>query len=426
MDIRTIPVEKINPAAYNPRIDLQPGDPEYDALKKSIEQFGYIDPLIWNEKTGNLVGGHQRYKILMEERPKEITVSVVSLDEDKEKALNIALNKISGDWDEEKLEKVLSELKEANFDMSFTGFSDEEYKELLKNLPSDTEIDTVEEDDFDVKEALDKITEPETRYGDKWQLGRHILVCGDATKLEDVKRLMGENKAALIVTDPPYNVAVRSDSKKLIDDGHASILNDKMGATEFDDFLRAVFVNYFEVMNDDAAIYVFHPSSFQMAFENKMRNAGMEIRSQCVWVKNAPTFGWSQYRFQHEPVFYAYKKGRTPAWYGDRKQTTVWKAGLETELPEPSTVWEVSRGDVSKYVHPTQKPLELINIPIANSSKKGDIVLDFFGGSGSTLMTCEQTDRECRLLELDPYFCDVIKMRFQEATGEEPVLISSL
>ncbi|WP_412094834.1 ParB N-terminal domain-containing protein [Bacillus atrophaeus] len=297
MIIKSIPVKKINPAPYNPRIDLQPGDPEYDALKKSIEQFGYIDPLIWNEKTGNLVGGHQRYKILMEESPKEITVSVVSLDESKEKALNIALNKISGNWDEEKLEKVLSELKEANFEMSFTGFSDEEYKELLANLPSDTEIDTVEEDDFDVKEALDKITEPETKYGDKLQLGRHILVCGDATKLEDVKKLMGENKAALIVTDPPYNVAVRSDSKKLNDAGHASILNDKMGATEFVEFLRAVFINYFQVMSDDAAIYLFHPSSFQVAFENEMRSAGMEIRSQCVWVKNAPTFGWSNTAF---------------------------------------------------------------------------------------------------------------------------------
>ncbi|QAW48442.1 DNA modification methylase [Bacillus velezensis] len=423
MNIRTVPVEKINPAPYNPRIDLQPGDPEYDALKKSIEQFGYIDPLIWNEKTGHLVGGHQRYKILMENKPKEITVSVVYLNEDEEKALNIALNKISGDWDEYKLEQVLLELKVSNFDMSLTGFSDEE---LLETLPSDTEIDAVEEDNFDVHKALDKIKDPETKYGDVWQLGRHILVCGDATKLEDVKKLMGENKAALIVTDPPYNVAVKSDSKKLNDDGHASILNDEMAAAEFDEFLRAVFLNYSHVMSNQAAIYVFHPSSYQIAFENEMRNAGMEIRSQCVWVKNAPTFGWAQYRYQHEPVFYAYKKGCSPAWYGDRKQTTVWKAGLETEIPEPSTVWEISRGDVSKYVHPTQKPLELINIPIANSSKKGDIVLDFFGGSGSTLMTCEQTERQCRLLELDPYFCDVIKMRYQEATGDVPVLISSL
>ncbi|MCP6683235.1 site-specific DNA-methyltransferase [Bacillus nakamurai] len=426
MNIQEVLIEKINPAPYNPRIDLQPGDPDYEALKNSIEQFGYIDPLIWNEKTGHLVGGHQRFKILMENKPKAITVSVVSLNENEEKALNIALNKINGDWDESMLEQILHELKDNDVDLTLTGFSEKEYEDLLSNLNADTEITVVEEDDFDVKEALDNISEPETKYGDVWRLGRHTLVCGDATKPDDVARLMNGHKADLVVTDPPYNVAVKSDSKKLNDEGHASIMNDEMGSAEFDEFLRAVFLNYSHVMSDQAAIYVFHPSSFQIAFENEMRNAGMEIRSQCVWVKNAPTFGWSQYRYQHEPVFYAYKKGCSPAWYGDRKQTTVWKAGLETETPEPSTVWEISRGDVSKYVHPTQKPLELINIPISNSSKKGDVVLDFFGGSGSTLMTCEQTGRQCRLLELDPYFCDVIKMRYQEATGEKPLLIDSL
>ncbi|MCG0590579.1 site-specific DNA-methyltransferase [Bacillus velezensis] len=426
MEIRKVPVEKINLAPYNPRVDLQPGDPEYEALKQSMTRFGAVEPLVWNEKTGNLVGGHQRFKIHMEKKPRTLLVSVVNLDESEEKALNLALNKISGDWDEGKLQLLLSELNATFDDITLTGFSEEELEDLLLDVPEDSEISHVEEDDFDVQEALDNIKEPETKYGDVWRLGRHLLVCGDATNLEDVQKLMQGQKADLVVTDPPYNVAVKSDSRKLNKDGHASILNDEMAAAEFDEFLRAVFLNYSHVMSDQAAIYVFHPSSFQIAFENEMRNAGMEIRSQCVWVKNAASFGWSQYRYQHEPVFYAYKKGCSPAWYGDRKQTTVWKAGLETEIPEPSTVWEISRGDVSKYVHPTQKPLELINIPIANSSKKGDIVLDFFGGSGSTLMTCEQTERQCRLLELDPYFCDVIKMRYQEATGDVPVLISSL
>ncbi|QRV09712.1 DNA modification methylase [Bacillus velezensis] len=426
MEIRKVPVEKINLAPYNPRVDLQPGDPEYEALKQSMTRFGAVEPLVWNEKTGNLVGGHQRFKIHMEKKPRTLLVSVVNLDESEEKALNLALNKISGDWDEGKLQLLLSELNATFDDITLTGFSEEELEDLLLDVPEDSEISHVEEDDFDVQEALDNIKEPETKYGDVWRLGRHLLVCGDATNLEDVQKLMQGQKADLVVTDPPYNVAVKSDSRKLNKDGHASILNDEMAAAEFDEFLRAVFMNYSYVMNDQAAIYVFHPSSFQIAFENEMRNAGMEIRSQCVWVKNAASFGWSQYRYQHEPVFYAYKKGCSPAWYGDRKQTTVWKAGLETEIPEPSTVWEISRGDVSKYVHPTQKPLELINIPIANSSKKGDIVLDFFGGSGSALMTCEQTERQCRLLELDPYFCDVIKMRYQEATGDVPVLISSL
>ncbi|MEK4976266.1 DNA-methyltransferase [Bacillus sp. FSL K6-6540] len=176
-------------------------------------------------------------------------------------------------------------------------------------------------------------------------------------------------------------------------------------------------------MAPTAAIYVFHPSSYQRQFEDAMNAAGIVIRSQCVWVKNAASFGWSQYRWQHEPVFYAHVKGKAPAWYGDRRQTTVWRACLPVEEPNPSSVWEVSRGDVGKYVHPTQKPLELLAIPIGNSSQKGEMVVDFFGGSGSTLMTCDQLGRICRTLELDPIFCDVIKRRYQEATGIEPVLL---
>ncbi|BBP90964.1 hypothetical protein BsIDN1_45820 [Bacillus safensis] len=192
--------------------------------------------------------------------------------------------------------------------------------------------------------------------------------------------------------------------KKLNDDGHASILNDSMDDGQFDLFLREVFLNYSRIMNEKAAIYVFHAASYQRAFENEMRHADIDIRSQCIWVKNSPTFGWAQYKYMHEPVFYAFKKGYSPNWYGDRKQVTVWRADTSEE-GEPATIWEVSRGDTTKYVHPTQKPLDLINIPLSNSSKKkGDRVVDFFGGSGSTLMTCEQTDREALLFELDPYF----------------------
>jgi DNA modification methylase len=201
-------------------------------------------------------------------------------------------------------------------------------------------------------------------------------------------------------------------------------MNDDMSADEFDIFLNGVFENYSKLMKDTAAIYIFHGSSYQREFENAMNKYGIITRSQCIWVKNYPSFGWSQYRWQHEPVFYAYKKGHSPDWYGDRKQSTVWRAGLLEDVPEPATVWEISRGNVNDYVHPTQKPLELIAIPLKNSSKKKDVVVDLFGGSGSTLMTCEQTDRECRTMELDPVFCDVIKQRFYESTGIEPILIN--
>jgi DNA modification methylase len=425
MDIRKIPVSMINPAPYHPKVDLQPGDHEYEKLKRSIEEFGYVEPLVWNERTGNLVGGHQRYKILVNEQgATEVEVSVVDLDETREKALNLALNKIRGDWDEEKLAQVLAELQENDLDVTLTGFDQEEVTELLSEYQNIEVEEPVQDDGFDVEKALDEIKEPETRYGDIWRLGRHVLMCGDSTNKQDVHRLMDGQKAALVVTDPPYNVAFESESAELAADGRECILNDDMPLEQFVAFLDAVFANYSAIMDPKAAIYIFHPSLYQREFENAMNKAGIVVRTQCIWVKNAASFGFAQYKYKHEPVFYAHLKGKSPAWYGDRKQTTVWRAGLPGEQREPETVWEVSRGDVSKYVHPTQKPLDLLAIPIGNSSQKGDVVVDLFGGSGSTLMTCEQMGRICRTMELDPKFCDVIKRRFYEATGIEPVLVS--
>lgn len=426
MDIRLIPIDQINAAAYNPRIDLQPGDPEYEKLQRSIESFGYVEPIVWNERTGNMVGGHQRYKIMVDEKGcTELAVSVVNLDDQQERLLNLALNKVSGRWDEEALAALLDELQASGADVSLTGFDHDEIADLISMLPDVPDVEEpVVEDDFDVGKTLADIKVPETRRGDVWQLGPHRLVCGDATDPEDIARLMDDAKAALVVTDPPYNVAVESDSERLAADGRGSIMNDDMPAEEFAGFLHAVFQSYSSIMDQAAAIYIFHPSSYQREFEDAMNAAGIVVRSQCVWVKNAASFGWSQYRWQHEPIFYGHKRGKAPAWYGDRRQSTVWRAGLLAEEPEPSTVWEVSRGDVGKYVHPTQKPLELLAIPIRNSSQKGDLVVDLFGGSGSTLMTCDQTGRVCRTMELDPKFCDVIKRRYLEATGVEPVLIS--
>ncbi|MBY7736734.1 site-specific DNA-methyltransferase [Paenibacillus sp. P2(2022)] len=427
MEIRVLPIEQINAAAYNPRVDLQPGDPEYEKLKASIQSFGYVEPIVWNERTGNMVGGHQRYKIMVNELGHtELAVSIVNLDDQQERLLNLALNKVGGSWDDQALYRLLDDLQVSGANLALSGFDLEEFEDLAAEfaVPHDEALDLpVTDDDFDVQRALDEIKEPETRRGEVWQLGRHRLVCGDATNPDDVALLMDGAKAALVVTDPPYNVAVESVSERLAADGRSSIMNDNMPAEDFAGFLFAVFSNYAVVMQPTAAIYVFHPSSYQREFEDAMNAASIVVRTQCVWVKNAATFGWAQYRFKHEPVFYAHMKGKSPAWYGDRTQTTVWKAGLPVEDPLPETVWEVSRGDVNKYVHPTQKPLDLLAIPIKNSSQRGDEVADFFGGSGSTLMTCEQMDRTCRTLELDPIFCDVIKKRFLVSTGIEPVLL---
>lgn len=244
--------------------------------------------LVWNRRTGNLVGGHQGFKILVNELgSSEVNVSVVDLDDAREKALNIALNKISGDWDEDKLAQVLSELQESDLDVELTGFDLEEAVDLI-NEHVNMEIDEpVKEDDFDVERALNDIVEPETKPGDIWRLRRHILMCGDATSEQDVKRLMDGQRAALVVTDPPYNVAFKSDSSELASDGRESIMNGDMPMEQFEDFLQSEFANYALIMDPKAAIYVFHPSSYQREFENKMNEAGIVSRTQCIWVKNA-------------------------------------------------------------------------------------------------------------------------------------------
>lgn len=421
MQIAKMKLSDLKPAEYNPRVDLKPGMPEFEKLKQSIEEFGFVDPPIFNKQTGNLVGGHQRVAVASYLGGyDEIEVSIVDLPLKKEKALNVALNKISGRWDDEKLSLLL---KSIEAEVRFTGFDTDEVNELLDAYDYKEDIEKpIIEDEFDVNQFVEDHPEPKTKLGQLWKLGDHYLLCGDATKPEDVAKLLQGNRAALVVTDPPYNVAVSSDSQELQESGRSEIMNDNMSDSDFDDFLAAVFKNYSASMNPNAAIYVFHGSSYQREFENAMNAADIMVRSQCIWVKNNATFGWSQYRWQHEPVFYAYKKNEAPAWYGDRKQTTVWQDDLLEDLP--ATIWRVDRDDATKYYHPTQKPLSLIAIPIRNSSKRGDIIIDYFGGSGSTLMTCDQLDRVCFTLELDPIFCDVIIKRWEQATGKKAELIS--
>lgn len=421
MHIKKMKLSDLKTAEYNPRVDLKPGMQEYEKLKQSILEFGFVDPPIYNIQTGNLVGGHQRVAVARELGLfNEIEVSVVNLPLNKEKALNVALNKISGQWDEEKLYFLLNELDDEA--VSLTGFDTEEVDSLLDSFNYEENIEkSIIEDDFQVNKFIENHPEAKTKMGQLWKLGNHYLLCGDATKAADVEKLLQGKKANLVVTDPPYNVAVKSENKELNESGREKIMNDDMSDEEFNQFLTAVFNNYANAMENDSAIYVFHGSSYQREFENSMNAAGIVVRSQCIWVKNNATFGWSQYRWQHEPVFYAHKKKQAPSWYGDRKQTTIWQDDLMEDLP--ATIWKVPRDDVSTYYHPTQKPLSLIAIPVRNSSKRQDIVLDLFGGSGSTLMTCNQLDRRCYTLELDPLFCDVIIERFEKSTGIAAELI---
>ncbi len=387
MKIEKIKIEKLNPAEYNPRKDLKPGDPEYEKLKNSILTFGYVEPVLWNKRTGNIIGGHQRYKVLVELGEKEIDCVVVDMDSENEKALNIALNKVSGDWDKDKLMLLIEDLQGVDFDVSLTGFDPAELDDLFK----DSLKDNIKEDDFDVEEELKKPAI--SKLGDLWLLGEHRLICGDSTNPKTYEDLMDGKLANLTITDPPYNVNYEGTAGK--------IKNDNMEKEAFYDFLLSAFKGIESVMAKDASIYVFHADTEGLNFRKAFSDAGFYLSGTCIWKKQSLVLGRSPYQWQHEPVLFGWKKKGKHNWYSDRKQTTIW----EFEKPKKNKD------------HPTMKPVALVAYPILNSSLTNCIVLDPFGGSGSTLIACEQTDRICHMIELDEKYTDVIVKRYIEQVG---------
>ena len=387
MVIQTLPVDKLVPADYNPRKDLKPGDPEYEKLKRSITEFGYVEPVIWNQTTGHIVGGHQRAKILIETGVTEVECVVVEMSEEKEKALNVALNKISGEWDKDKLSLLIADLQGADFDVSLTGFDAAEIDKLL-NSGMDAE-----EDSFDVDAELEKPAF--SKLGDLWRLGRHRVICGDSTKPETYAALMNGKQANLILTDPPYGIDY--------DKGSAGkIKNDKFDSDEgFYTFLHGAFSAMADSLAVDGAAYVFHADSKGLTFRRAFEDAGFKLSGCCIWVKNTFTLGRSDYQWCHEPCLYGWKKTGKHIWYGDRKQSTIWN------FDKPSR----------SEKHPTMKPVPLLAVPMKNSTQTNGLVLDPFGGSGSTLICAEQLGREAYLIELDEKFVDVIVNRYIEAVG---------
>jgi DNA modification methylase len=379
--------DELIPAEYNPRKDLKPGDPEYEKLKRSLEQFGYVEPVIWNKTTGRVVGGHQRLKVLMDMGIQEVECVVVELSEEKEKALNIALNKISGAWDNEKLALLITDLQGADFDVSLTGFDAAEIDDLFKESLQDG----IKDDDFDVEAELKKPAI--SKLGDLWQLGNHRLYCGDSTKKETYDLLMAGKLANLVVTDPPYNVNYEGNAGK--------IKNDNMGNDAFYQFLFDSFFNMEKVMADDASIYVFHSDTEGLNFRKAFSDAGFYLSGTCIWKKQSIVLGRSPYQWQHEPILFGWKKKGRHQWYTGRKE---------------STIWEYDKPKKNEY-HPTMKPVPLIAYPIMNSSMSNCLVLDPFGGSGTTLIACEQSKRICYMVELDEKYCDVIVKRYIELVG---------
>ena len=388
MDLRKIRIADLVPASYNPRKALKPGDKEYEKIKRSIQEFGYCEPIIVNSDM-TIIGGHQRVTVLKDLGYSEIDCIVIDIDKTKERALNIALNKITGEWNKELLADLIAELQDSDFDVTFTGFDPPEIEQLMNSV-HDKEI---VEDEFDIEAQLQQPTV--TREGDLWLLGEHRLVCGDSTLPETYDLLMAGRKANLVVTDPPYNVDYEGSAGK--------IKNDKMAEEQFEKFLFAAYVNMEQNMMDDASIYVFHSDSHGLAFRRAFEEAGFYLSGCCIWKKNSLVLGRSPYQWLHEPVLFGWKKGGRHQWYADRKQTTVW----EYDKPKKNDL------------HPTMKPVNLIAYPIKNSSMSNCIVLDPFGGSGSTLIAADQLKRICYTVELDPKYADVIVNRYLAQVGSD-------
>lgn len=386
MEFQTLKIDSLMPASYNPRKDLKPGDKEYEKIKRSIDEFGYVDPIIVNSDL-TIIGGHQRWKVLKHLEFTEVDCVVIEVDKSKEKALNVALNKISGEWNQELLGELIKDLQDLDYDVSFTGFEVAEIDELFSNLHDKD----VKEDDFDVDAALTDT--PISQQGDIWLLGRHRLICGDSTLAQTYEMLMEGKKVNLVVTDPPYNVSYEGKA--------GTIQNDSMKQEQFYEFLFEAFSRMQENMADDAAIYVFHADTEGLNFRKAFKDSGMYLSGVCVWAKQSMVLGRSDYQWQHEPILYGWKKQGKHKWYGDRKQTTIW------HFDRPA----------KNELHPTMKPIALCAYPIQNSSLTNCIVLDPFGGSGSTLIACEQTGRICHTIELDEKFVDVIVKRYIDQVG---------
>jgi len=383
MNLQRIPVDYLKPAKYNPRKDLKPGDPAYEKIRRSLKEYGYVDPIIWNEVTGNIVGGHQRYKVLVAEGISEIDCVVVNIENPQaEKALNIALNKAVGEWEPVALADLLAELQMNGYDLDATGFDAAEIDDLFSTVhDKDVKDDECDIDPDEIK--------PFVESGDVWTLGRHRLVCGDATMAEDMDLLMNGAKANLVVTDPPYGVSYQSADGKIIQ-------NDNMPDGKFFEFLLTAFRNIAAHLAEGGSAYVFHADTEGLNFRRAFKEAGFHISGVCIWTKNSLVLGRSPYQWQHEPVLFGWLPNGKHKWFSDRKQSTIWNFDRPKRSAE----------------HPTMKPVPLLAYPIKNSSAPNGVVLDTFGGSGSTLIACEQTDRICRMMEIDPRYASVAVQRF--------------
>lgn len=384
-DYPMAPVDKFIPYANNARTHSKE---QINKLRSIYRGIGYGDPVEVDENF-TILSGHGRVEAAKAEGMKELPyVMLTGMTEAEKKAYILAVNRSALDagWDEELLSVEIEALQDMGFDMSLTAFDE---KELAALYAGDDES---KDDDFDLSAALEKASFVEP--GDVWTVGRHRLMCGDATKAEDVQKLMDETRANLIVTDPPYGVSFKSSSG-------LTIQNDSIKNEEFYSFLLSAFKNMADVLEKGGAAYVFHADTEGLNFRRAFIDAGFHLAGCCIWVKDSLVLGRSDYQWQHEPILYGFLQNGKHPWYSDRKQTTIWNYAKPKRNEN----------------HPTSKPLDLLAYPIRNSSQENSVVVDTFGGSGSTMMACEQTGRICRMMELDPKYASVILRRYVEDFG---------
>lgn len=402
IEIRRIPIRDIKRAPYNPRKTLQPGDPAYERMKKSILAFGLVEPLVWNEHNGVLIGGHQRLTILEKELGlTEVEVSVVRIPNERdEKALNLALNKHAGEWDFTALANLVMELDTGDLDMEITGFTETELEKLAIWTPPNTGL-------TDENAVPEPPKDPVTKPGDLLILGKHRLLCGDSTNVTDVARLFNGVEPGLMVTDPPYGVkydpAWRNEAAKK---GKIAFADRREGKVQNDE--RVDWSETYSLF-PGSITYVWHAGRHASEVQRSLEVCDFEMRCQIIWAKSRFAISRGHYHWQHEPCWYAVRKGATGNWKGDRSQTTLWQI-------------DALKGDEAKNNHGTQKPVECMRRPILNHTDPGQTVYDPFMGSGTTIIAAESTGRIAYGLEIDPVYCDVVVKRWEDFTGRKAKL----
>lgn len=386
-EMNLVDIDKLIPYVNNARTHSKE---QINKLRASIREFGFINPVII-DRDYNVIAGHGRIMASKDEGIDKVPcVFVDYLTDAQKKAYILADNRMAldADWDEELLKVEIESLQGADFDLNLTGFDEAE----LMDIFGDDNQSRAKDDDFDLTAALEKASFVEK--GDVWTGGRHRLMCGDATSSEDVSTLMGNTKANLILTDPPYGVSFKSSSG-------LTIQNDSMKNEEFYNFLLASFKCMAEHLENGGSAYVFHADTEGLNFRKAFIDAGFHLAGCCIWVKDSLVLGRSDYQWQHEPVLYGFMQNGKHKWYSDRKQTTIWNF----DKPKRNAN------------HPTSKPLDLLSYPIGNSTQENGVVIDTFGGSGSTMMACEQMNRICYMMELDEKYASVILRRYVENTN---------